>query len=208
MVVFQRIKKFPQTVCRRKKNSCNRPLKNKTIPQTVSQGINNFHKPFIASISNMSKCLKMFIFIIRQSSNIQWYEPSYRWKYGFKLFEICLYYISKNSPKTSKIWHTIVGYPTTDPPHVIVNSTNIIANSTLGRCISDELSSTCRQKTYAKDVGNSTLIKEIRSYNNFHHFNSTNSYFTSDVIGFWVQILLCFLLLICERLCSIHMQHN
>ena len=61
-----------------KENSCNLPLKNITIPQIVYQGINNFHKPFVTSIENMSECLKMFIFLIHQSLDIRRYEPSYR----------------------------------------------------------------------------------------------------------------------------------
>ena len=82
MEVCQRIKKLPQTVCRRKKISRKHPLKNKTIPETVRRTINNFCKPSITSIKNMSECLKMFKFIIAQSSNIQQCEHSYHWKYG------------------------------------------------------------------------------------------------------------------------------
>ena len=64
------------------KNSPNGSSKNKTIPQTVHQGINNFCKPSVASIENMSECLKMFKFIIAQSSNIRRCEHIYHWKYG------------------------------------------------------------------------------------------------------------------------------
>ena len=47
-----------------KKNSHNRPLKNKTIPENVHGGTNNFRKLSVASTTNMSKCLKQFIFIM------------------------------------------------------------------------------------------------------------------------------------------------
>ena len=125
------------------KNSPNWLSKNKTIPQTVRQGINNFHKPSVASIANISECLKMFIFIIHPSSNIRRYEPSYRWKYGFKLFETCLYIISKNSqgcwksddPSSicrrkfytllSDIWQLILHVSSQIWHMAIANSTNI-----------------------------------------------------------------------------------
>ena len=96
--------------------------------------------------------------------------------------------------------------PTNHPPSVVEHSTHYCrisddSSSTCPRKVNKRSShnrqysvATCRQKTYAKYVENSTLIKEIRSYNNFHHCNSTDSYFTSDVIGFWVQILLCWCL--------------
>ena len=58
--------------------SCNLPLRNKTIPQTVCRGINNFRKPSVASIANMSECLKMFTFINAHSSNIRRRKHSYR----------------------------------------------------------------------------------------------------------------------------------
>ena len=100
-------KKIPQTVCWRKKNSHNRPLKNKTIPKTVHRGINNFYKPSIASISNMSECLKMFKFIIAQSSNIQRPEHSYRWKYGTNNLKYDIILFQKTYKLVSEIrWHT------------------------------------------------------------------------------------------------------
>ena len=57
-------KKFSANYLSMKKNSHNRPLKNKTIPENVRQGTNNFRKSSVASTKNMSKCLKQFIFIM------------------------------------------------------------------------------------------------------------------------------------------------
>ena len=102
--VLSKNKKIPLNWLSKKKNSPNRSSKNKTIPHTVCRGINNFRKPSVTSIANMSECLNFFIFIIQQSSNIRRYEPTYRWKYGFILFEICLYIIWKNSPRSLKLW--------------------------------------------------------------------------------------------------------
>ena len=48
----------------KKKNSHNRSLKNKTIPENVRQGTNNFRKSSVASTTKMLKCLKQFIFIM------------------------------------------------------------------------------------------------------------------------------------------------
>ena len=69
--VYRRIKNSHKLSIEENKISHNHPLKNKTIPETVRQGKNNFRKPSVASIVNMSECLKMFKFIIEQSSNIR-----------------------------------------------------------------------------------------------------------------------------------------
>ena len=141
----------------------------------------------------MSECLKMFIFIIHQLSNIWRYEPSYCWKYVFILFEICLYIIWKNSPRTSKIWwlvlqvssqirHTIVGYPTTYPPSIVANLTRLFH-------IWRHSVTKCHRKTYSRDVENSLMLEEIGRYNTFHHCKSTKTYFTLDVVRLCRRIL-------------------
>ena len=91
-----------------RKKSHNRPLKNKTIPEKVYRGTNNFHKSFVASTKNMSKCLKKFKFIMTPSSDIRRLEHSYRWKYGtniFKSFIFDIIFFQKNLRNN-------VGYPT------------------------------------------------------------------------------------------------
>ena len=59
MEVCRRIKKSCKLAVEEKKNSRKCPLKNKTIPETIRQEKNNFRKPSVASIANMSKCLNL-----------------------------------------------------------------------------------------------------------------------------------------------------
>ena len=105
------------------------------------------------------------------------------------VFEICLYIISKNSQRhrkfdtlLSNIRPLILHMPSQIQPMAITNST-------LDHSISNDLSSTCYQKTYSKDVENLMFIKEIGRYITFHHCNPTHPYFTSDVIRFCRHIL-------------------
>ena len=121
----RRIKKSQQTVCRKEKKSHNRSLKNKTIPENVHRGTNNFRKSSIASTTNMSKCLKKFKFIMAPSSDIRHLEHSYRWKYGtniFKsfIFEIIFFqknlqnYVGYPSLKHQRTYGSSVGYATSE----------------------------------------------------------------------------------------------
>ena len=94
----QTIKKSRQTVCRRKTNSHNRPLKNKTILENVRRGTNNFCKSSVASTTNMLKCLKNFKFIMAPSLDIRCLQHIYHWKYGtnnFKIFKFDIIFFQK-----------------------------------------------------------------------------------------------------------------
>ena len=105
---IRRIKNSRQTVYRWKKNSHNRPLKNKTIPENVHRGTNNFPKSSVEEQIILqiirhfyNKHVEMFktIYIYNgHVSDIQHLEHSYRWKYGTINLKSCKPNIYKKNP--------------------------------------------------------------------------------------------------------------
>ena len=136
----------------------------------------------------MSKCLNMFILIIQPSLNIWRYEPTYRWKYGFKLFEICLYIISKDRPRMSKIWRIILQVSLQIQHTSIVNSTHICCkfdDIVLQSVIEKPMLRTSKIRWYLKKL-EGTILFIIANWQKctLHRMSS------DSVVEFWVQILL------------------